>query len=191
MGDGKLSDRDLARCLAETEHVPGDYAEAGVYRGHLFNRLAWAAHANRRTAHAFDSFAGMASPGPFDGEEYPAGALACNVDDFLGRLTAPRESFEIWPGYAPGCFRGFSRPLAFAYVDLDHHGPTAYAIGALWPLIQPGGILAFDDYFPGRGKLATPAIERFLLWARSGRQVGAERTNRNDQLFVTRYAPRP
>lgn len=189
MGDGKLSDRDLARCLAETDAIPGDYAEVGVYKGHLFNRLARAAHERKRIAHAFDSFEGMAEPGPKDGHQYPAGALSVGgVDAFIEQIQAPPEAWELWRGFVPFCFQGFHKSLAFAYLDLDHYQPTRQAIAFLWPLIEPGGILAFDDYFPTRRELATPAIERFLLWARSNRQVGAERTNRNNQLFVTRYA---
>ena len=52
--------------------------------------------------------------------------------------------------------------FSFIYIDLDHHDPTAAALEWAWPRLAPGGILGFDDYFPGRERLASPPIDAFL-----------------------------
>lgn len=52
--------------------------------------------------------------------------------------------------------------LSFVYMDLDLHEATAAAISELWPLVLPGGIMAFDEYnqeaFPGE----TAAVDDYF-----------------------------
>lgn len=53
--------------------------------------------------------------------------------------------------------------ICFAHIDLDHYQPTAETAQWCFERLVPGGVIVFDDYFPGRTILATPAIEEFLL----------------------------
>ena len=52
--------------------------------------------------------------------------------------------------------------LSFVYMDLDLHEATLAAVSELWPLVLPGGIMAFDQYnheaFPGE----TSAVDEYF-----------------------------
>jgi predicted O-methyltransferase YrrM len=57
----------------------------------------------------------------------------------------------------------------FIYIDADHTEKMVYQDADLsWPLLKPGGIMAFDDYTWGDGLIPSeltpkPAIDRFLI----------------------------
>lgn len=187
MGTGYLPDDVLGDVLNEVINVPGDFAEVGVFQGALFKRLVAVAQVLKRTAHAFDSFEGMAEPTARDAGKYPKGALSVggkerfrqiiqhsvdrhrqlahaahqNVGALPGDIR--NDAFALWDGYVPDCLTKCPvQQFSFIYIDLDHHDPTAAALEWAWPRLAPGGILGFDDYFPGRERLASPPIDAFL-----------------------------
>ncbi len=187
MGTGYLPDDVLGDMLNEVIHVPGDFAEVGVFQGALFKRLVAVAQVLKRKVHGFDSFVGMAEPTERDGGQYPKGALssggkenfrqiilqsinrhrhlASRAERSVGALPGDirDDSFVLWEGYVPDCLQKCPvTQFSFIYIDLDHHDPTCQAIEWAWPRLAPGGVLGFDDYFPGRGKLASPPIDSFL-----------------------------
>lgn len=163
--------KDWASAVA---HVPGDFAEIGVFKGRSFQHLAKLAMHYGRTAHAFDSFRGMADPGPRDGAKYPRGKFDIGgvraFSDFLRAAQVPSASYEVHAGYVPAVFRGCDHiSLALAIVDLDHYQPTVDAIAWAWSRLNIDGYLCLDDYFPGRDTYASAAIDEFL--AGPGRQA--------------------
>lgn len=169
MGTGKLPNSTLDFIMAELDpDLRGDFAEIGVYRADLFKRLCKIVSMMRvgTRIHAFDSFEGLAAPNPIDGTKYPKGCLSVGgVEAFRKIMTAEgisQWSYATHAGFIPDCFVGFNRALQFCYIDVDHYEPTKQAIAFAWPLIVPGGILGFDDYFEGREELASPAIDEFL-----------------------------
>lgn len=170
MGTGHFPDESLKFVADAIRGVPGDLAEVGVYTGALFVRLCGLAAATGRIAHAFDSFVGMAEPGPHDSATYPAGRLsaggAAAFDAILRQAGC--GSYQLHPGFVPTCFDGVGGTFAFGYIDLDHYAPTVAAADWLWPRVAPGGLLAFDDYFPGDGG-ASRAVDEFLAAHAAGR----------------------
>jgi predicted O-methyltransferase YrrM len=51
----------------------------------------------------------------------------------------------------------------FVYVDADHHAPAVLTDALLaWPLLAPGGIMAFDDFTWGRGLDSMERPERAI-----------------------------
>lgn len=187
MGTGYLPDDILGDVLNEVVHIPGDFAEIGVFQGALFKRLVAVAQVLRRKAHAFDSFVGMDEPSPRDFGKYPKGTLSSGGKDHFRRVILDSierhrnlarsgqqdvgvyvdnirdDVFELWDGYVPECLHKCPiNQFSFIYIDLDHHDPTLQAIEWAWPRLAPGGILGFDDYFPGRDRLASPPIDAFL-----------------------------
>ena len=206
MGTGYLPDEVLGAAMNEIVDVPGDFAEIGVFRGALFKRIVAVAQVLHRRAHAFDSFIGMDEPTAMDAGKYPKGDLSSGGKENFRRIIlnsirqhrgvsldssqqagasteAIRDDiFSLWDGYVPECLEKCPvKEFAFIYIDLDHHDPTQQAIEWAWPRLVEGGLLGFDDYFPGRPKLASPPIDAFL---------DREHTNLkllhfdNNQLFV-------
>jgi len=204
MGTGYLPDDVLSNLMNELVNVPGDFAEVGVFRGALFKRLVAVAHVLKRTVHGFDSFVGMNEPTAHDQGRYQKGELSVGgVEAFrniinqsvaqhrqlslrsnVGAMSNEirEDRYQLWEGYVPDCLTKCPvQQFAFIYLDLDHHDPTEQALEWAWPRLAPGGILGFDDYFPGRDRLASPPIDRFLE-----KELGQLRLVQfsNNQLFI-------
>ncbi len=187
MGTGYLPDGVLSGVMNELINVPGDFAEIGVFQGALFKRIVAVAQVLHRKAHAFDSFIGMDEPTEMDAGKYLKGELSSGGKEnfrriILNSIRQHREAssqagrqagattdeirddiFSLWDGYVPECLEKCPvTEFAFIYIDLDHHDPTQQAIEWAWPRLVEGGLLGFDDYFPGRKKLASPPIDAFL-----------------------------
>lgn len=148
---------------------PGDFMEMGVWRGETFLPMAAQAAKEKRLAHAVDSFRGMPKPCLYDIDEqgrdcYPEGALSAGGPEALQKATAGMPNVRIHVGFIPQVLRKV-RPeagLALVHVDLDQYQPTRQAIAWAWPRINAGGVLVMHDYWPGRGCLASRAIDEFL-----------------------------
>jgi 2-polyprenyl-3-methyl-5-hydroxy-6-metoxy-1,4-benzoquinol methylase len=156
---------DLAKMVVS---IPGDFAEVGVFQGNAFRRLAELARDQKRLVHAYDSFIGMATPGEHDGTKYPKGRFDIGGPDAFRTLMRNHglldDSYAVHAGYIPECLNTEPQPttIALAIVDLDHYAPTVAAIQWVWPRLAVGGIMALDDYFPGRIELASLAIDQWL-----------------------------
>lgn len=167
MGDGIWPDKTLKRCVEVIGDIPGDFAEIGVYRARLFHRVATAAHKRGVHAHAFDSFFGLGGKGKKDGKGFENGALSIGGPqkfvEFMEGYKIPPAWYSMHVGYVPKCFAG-ADDLRFSlvFIDLDLYAPTVDAIGWAWPRLNPGGVLALDDVFPGRGTFAGLAVDEFL-----------------------------
>jgi hypothetical protein len=162
---------DLEWMAQSVRHVPGEFAEIGVYRGAAFRMLVELAHGQGRMAHAFDSFRGMADPSPEDGEQYPRGKFDIGGPESFMKLMdeaeISRDHYRLWPGFIPSCFETFPAQSRFALVviDVDHYQPTADSLHWAVPRMNRGGLLALDDYLPSTDLLATKAIKEFLASA--------------------------
>ncbi len=161
-----IGNSQLLPLIARVCEVPGDFIEIGVFRGATFKRLSLLAHALGKMAHAFDSFEGMAPPTDMDFGQYPAGKLSVGgveaFEQILVSAEIPNDSFKLWPGFVPKCFKGFKEPIAFALLDVDQYEPTKVSLDWVWPRLAPGGILVLDDYFRKREGLASLAIDEWL-----------------------------
>jgi hypothetical protein len=156
----------LMRLLSRIEHLAGDVAEFGVYRGDTFAVLANWAFAHSRMAHAFDSFIGMADPGPRDSTAYWRGKFSVGgVDRFRDLMTArlKHDSYKLWPGFIPESLSDATTLLlVFSYVDLDHYDPTIDALEFCYQRTVPEGLIVCDDVFDlGHGG-ASDAVNEFI-----------------------------
>jgi hypothetical protein len=151
------------------QHVPGDFAEIGVFRGRAFKVLARQATVQDKAAHAFDSFLGMDEPAPEDGDQYPKGKFSIGGSEKFVELMKDAgiasNSYRIWSGYIPECFAAVpaSQRFSLVIIDVDHFKPTQASLQWAGPRINSGGILALDDFLPESDRYATKAIKEFLL----------------------------
>jgi hypothetical protein len=163
--------------------VPGDIVECGVWRGGstllAAMTLARRGDAERRLW-LFDTFEGMAEPGPMDavgasGEDPRAVWSASQTDDHntwcyaslddvtanmtLSGLASERFTFvkgkveDTIPASIPG-------PIAVLRLDTDWYESTRHELHHLFPLLQPGGVLIIDDY--GHWEGARRAVDEYL-----------------------------
>jgi O-methyltransferase/8-demethyl-8-(2,3-dimethoxy-alpha-L-rhamnosyl)tetracenomycin-C 4'-O-methyltransferase len=150
------------RILAERvleENVPGDFLEAGVWRGGacIYMRGILAAYGmSDRVVWAADSFAGLPPPNP---EIYPAdtGDAHHTVKDLSIPLEEVRANFALYGllddqvQFLKGWFEE-SLPgapverLAILRLDGDMYSSTIQTLDALYAKVSPGGFVIIDDY---------------------------------------------
>jgi hypothetical protein len=158
---GKARMRNL-REMAETvlrDGVPGDFLEAGAWRGGaciymrgilkaygVTDRLVWAA----------DSFAGLPPPDP---EQYPAdegdthhtvAALAVSLEEVrenFARYGLLDEQVQFLKGWFKDTLPQASiERLALLRLDGDMYESTIQTMDALYSKVSAGGIVIVDDY---------------------------------------------
>jgi len=150
MGCGGVNSALMGQLADEAcERTSGDIAEFGVFRGGTFRFLLEAARLHNRTAHAFDTFTGLAKPGPQDQASrrgrliHPQGKFSIGgVKNFFGY---GKPNVKTYSGLLPSTLPP-TLSLAFAHVDLDHYQPTLDVLAWAWKNLQVGGCLAFHDF---------------------------------------------
>lgn len=149
--------RECERVLAE--EVPGDFMEAGVWRGGacMMMRAVLKAHqVDRRRVIAADSFAGV--PPPSDGVAADAGADFHTYGDFAVSLEQVQAAFARYGlldrqvVFLKGLFRDTlpAAPvgkLAVLRLDGDMYESTMDGLVHLYDKLSAGGALIADDYF--------------------------------------------
>ena len=163
--------------------VPGDVVECGVWRGGSTMLAAMTLSRrgdSERRLWLFDTFEGMAPPGPMD----VTGALGENphmewreaqvgdhnewcyspLDEVKVNMSATglaAERFTYVKGRVedtiPGTIPG---QIAVLRLDTDWYSSTRHELVHLFPLLQPGGVLIIDDY--GHWAGARKAVDEYL-----------------------------
>jgi hypothetical protein len=72
--------------------------------------------------------------------------------------------------------------LSFVFVDCDLEESMLFCARALWPLLMPGGVMAFDDYTSEQFKGARIAIDKFI--AEGPKELGMHKLMR--RLYLLR-----
>lgn len=163
---GKWYEPDIEKYTALAKDIPGDFSEIGVYRGDTFRLLLPIARRQDKRLHAFDSFQGMDEPGDLDWR--PRGEFDVGGVDGFRRLMEKQgiasTEYLAWDGFIPRCFDKAPADLrfSFALLDVDNYEPTKLGIEWVWERINPGGVLALDDFYPDHDAEASLAIKEFL-----------------------------
>jgi hypothetical protein len=133
----------LALGVRNTSHLPGEMAEAGVYRGGSA-KLISIMNPNKRL-HLFDTFEGIPEDDAMEGG-HKKGEFSSKYEDVRAFLADDPVEFHV--GRFPNSASNLSRNVRFSFVhlDLDIYQSTADAIDFFWPRMVGGGIIAFDDY---------------------------------------------
>lgn len=155
----------LYQLLRLIEHIPGDTAECGVWRGASSYLICLANERNphyQRVHYCFDSFEGLSAPGSEDGNHWQEGDLTAGervVEDALAEFANVR----LCKGWIPARFNEFEdRRFAFIHVDVDLHDPTMHSIDFFYERLNSGGIFLCDDYGCTTCPGVTKTIDEFL-----------------------------
>ncbi|MGH7894972.1 MAG: TylF/MycF/NovP-related O-methyltransferase [Candidatus Binatia bacterium] len=180
----------------QVKDLPGDIVELGVYRG--ASLLSWANFLEirvmgdrHRKVLGFDNFEGFGAldakdgveapevgktRGGFDGgtfeEELRSAIGVFDADRFIPykpRIVLVKGDIErTVPEYVqqnPGL------RIALLHFDVDLYRPTLTGLAHLWPLVVPGGIVAFDEYGIPPWEGESRAVDEFF----AGRHVTLRR----------------
>lgn len=150
------------QACAETvlkENVPGDFLEAGVWRGGacIFLRAILQAHQVKdRVVWAADSFAGLPPPNPslyphdegLNLHQFPQLSVSLEkVKYYFSRYGLLDDQVRFLPGWFRDTFP--SAPvarLALLRIDADLYESTTDVLKHLYPKVMSGGFVIIDDY---------------------------------------------
>jgi hypothetical protein len=156
--------------------IDGDVVECGVADGTSLATLASLLKAQGQTRHVwgFDSWAGLPSPSSADvgdagiavGGMFSSSSTIKVRDELLAYGLASHEiasTVTLVPGLFSETLPHHERRIALLHVDVDLYQSYLDCLTNLWPHVEAGGIVAFDEYgepdtWPG----AQRAVDEFL-----------------------------
>lgn len=100
-----------------------------------------------RSFYVYDSFQGLPAPNKEMGDTWAEGQLLCSKEDLIANF----EKNELrLPIIVEGWFKDATvipDQVAFAFFDGDLYDSIMDSFKLIWPVVQPGGLVAVHDYF--------------------------------------------
>lgn len=133
-------------------HLQGEFWECGVYKGGTARMLAEFLATHGRPdckLHLFDTFSGM----PETDKNFDLHRKGDFADTSLGvvrQVVGHPERVEFHPGWIPETFQGMANArVSLAHVDVDIYRSIRDCCEFIYPRLNAGGAMIFDDYgFP-------------------------------------------
>lgn len=158
---GRLRMNNLQDCMNQVvaDKVPGDFLEAGVWRGGatIFMRGFLQAHGiTRRKVWVADSFQGLPAPTLKQDEGWDFSAAAhpylAVSDDYVRELFQRYDLLDAQVQFLKGWFKDTLpkapiKKLALLRLDGDLYESTRDALTSLGHKVSPGGFVIVDDYY--------------------------------------------
>jgi len=148
----------LYRALLPSIAEPATYLEFGVFDGTSMRRWAGLLRHADSTLDGFDSFEGLPENWGFatPKEVFDVGGKIPQIDD--ARVRFHQGWFQdTLPGFLT---KLTPHPCLVLHLDADLYSSTIYVLRTLRPLLQPGTILVFDEFFDREHELK--AFDEFL-----------------------------
>ena len=157
----------LHQFVRQCAHLPGDFAECGVYKGGTAMLCAGALHevgAIETPYHLFDTFQGMPEEAGRDAGGHAAGDFGDTSLPAVQSRLAGFPNVRFHPGLIPATLSEVGdRTFAFVYLDLDLYQSTLEALRFFYPRMVGGAALIGDDYgFPRYKDAAKKAVDEFF-----------------------------
>jgi O-methyltransferase len=148
---------DMYRCyelwhlLGQVINLGGDVLEVGVWRGGTGCLLAAKAQSLNRNATVFlcDTFSGVVKAGEID-NFYKGGEHADTSKALVAGLASKlcldkvRILEGIFPDETGRIIEG--NKICFCHIDVDVYQSAKDVVNWVWPRLQVGGVIVFDDY---------------------------------------------
>ena len=157
----------LQQFSQQCAHLPGDFAECGVYRGGtamLTASVLRDAGASSRPFHLFDTFQGMPDEAGGDSAGHAPGDFGDTSAAAVQSRLAEFTNVRFHPGFIPATLSEVAdRSFAFVHLDLDLYQSTLEALRFFYPRMVKGAVFVADDYGFLRYKdAAKKAIDEFF-----------------------------
>jgi hypothetical protein len=179
-----------------TVALPGDIVELGVFRG--ASLMSWANFLEIRNMGdrqkkvvGFDNFLGFAglhekdgaavpglqkAAGGFDSASFEAALLDAIAIFDADRFIPYKKRVHLVKGDVRDTVPAYLRDnpgmrISLLHFDVDLYEPTKMALECLWPLVVPGGIVAFDEYGIPPWEGESRAVDEFF----AGRAISLQR----------------
>jgi O-methyltransferase len=164
------------RLIETIAEVKGDIVECGVADGSSLATFASLLKANRqdRRVWGFDSWAGLPSPSQADlgdasiaaGGMFSYSSTKRVRDELLAYGLGEEEiarKIKLVPGLFSETLPRYDGRVALLHIDADLYQSYLDCLQTLWPRIEVGGVVAFDEYgepeaWPG----AQRAVDEFF-----------------------------
>jgi O-methyltransferase len=157
----------LHQFAKQCAHLPGDFAECGVYKGGTAMLCARTLHdvgASEKLFHLFDTFQGMPEEAETDSAGHAPGDFGdTSLPAVRSRLTR-FSNVRLHAGVIPATLSEVGdRAFAFIHLDLDLYQSTLEALRFFYPRMVKGATLVSDDYgFPRYKEAAKKAVDEFF-----------------------------
>ena len=141
----------LWRTLQQALQLEGDVLECGVFRGGtaLLEATTMQDLGSKKSLHLVDSFEGM--PDTTEGvDRFRAGDFGSTSYEDVRQALAPFDFAHVHRGFIPEVLETLPIDrLAWAYIDVDLFAAVRDCLEFMYPRVQAGGVIIFDDYgFP-------------------------------------------
>ncbi|MBN1274641.1 MAG: class I SAM-dependent methyltransferase [Candidatus Aminicenantes bacterium] len=131
-------------------HLPGDFAECGVYKGgtaHLIALLLKEKGPGEKRLFLFDTFSGMPEIADEDPSHHKTGDFGDVTLHSVKNYLRDYSFIEYYPGVVPETFKNLKKKtFAFVHIDIDLYQSAKDCCAFFYDRISKGGILLFDDY---------------------------------------------
>ncbi len=147
---------DIYRCyelwylLRKNKNLKGDVLEVGVWRGGTGCLMASALRDTHCTIYLADTFTGVVKPSENDthykGGEHSDTSIEI-VKTLAGKLNL--TNIQILQGIYPeknALSRVPGTTLRMCHIDVDTFQSAKDIFIDVWPIVEPGGMVVFDDY---------------------------------------------
>lgn len=144
---------------ANTQDVPGDIVECGVWNGGSAVMMASAMQdasmpVPQRSIWLFDSFQGLPPPSERDGdaeqESYFEGWCKgdqANVERAFNTFDLPLSNVKIVPGWFNDTLHTAAvSQIAVLHIDADWYDSVKIVLDTFYDRVAPGGFVMLDDY---------------------------------------------
>ena len=150
-------------CLArQALHLPGDFAEVGVYQGGTARLLADLLAGSGRSLYLFDTFTGMPSTDATR-DLHREGDFSDTSLERVRSLLRDRPGVLLRPGFFPQTAAGLEGDaFALVHVDVDIYRSVLDSCAFFYPRLVAGGVLVFDDYGWTSCPGARAAVDEFF-----------------------------
>jgi O-methyltransferase len=144
--------------------LDGDFWECGVYQGGtaaMFARFLKASGSQKKL-HLFDTFKGM--PCTLKGVDWhKEGDFADTSLESVRAYVGAEELCVYHQGLIPETFAGLETAnIAFAHIDVDIYQSVMDCMNFIFPRLEPGGFMVFDDYGVPTCPGARKAVDEFF-----------------------------
>ena len=146
LGDDEA--RNIYLAVESTKRVPGDVAEAGVYKGGSAKLICEAK--GDKALHLFDTFEGLPEGWAPDSPWYQR-----KFDSFLEakQNLAKYKNVHFHKGLIPSTFDSVKqKSFSFVHLDVDRYESTSECLKFFYPRMSLGGIIISHDYPSEGGK---------------------------------------